>query len=131
MKIRHIVLIMLLVSFLFSIVSCKAKPRNEMDQVTITLDWSPNTNHTGLYVAQELGYFAEEGIEVSIMQPGQAMTDQIVASGTSHFGISYQENVIRARSENIPLVSIAAVIQHNTSGFASLAKDKITSPKDF
>lgn len=107
-----------------------AKPE-VLTPVTVTLDWTPNTNHTGLYVALELGYFKEEGLDVEILQPGQGVTDQIVASGKSHFGVSYQENVIRARSENIPLVSIGAVIQHNTSGFASLKKDNITSPKAF
>jgi ABC-type nitrate/sulfonate/bicarbonate transport system substrate-binding protein len=102
-----------------------------MDKVSITLDWTPNTNHTGIYVAQELGYFTDQNLEVEIQQPGQGITDQIVATGKSQFGVSYQENVIRARSEGIPLVSIAAVIQHNTSGFAALQESGITSPRDF
>ena len=107
------------------------KSQGALEKVSVTLDWTPNTNHTGLYVAQELGYFTEEGLEVEILQPGQSITDQIVATGKSHFGVSYQENVIRARSVGIPLVSIAAVIQHNTSGFASLKEAKINSVKDF
>lgn len=107
------------------------KSQGALEKVSVTLDWTPNTNHTGLYVAQELGFFTEEGLEVEILQPGQSITDQIVATGKSHFGVSYQENVIRARSVGIPLVSIAAVIQHNTSGFASLKEAKINSVKDF
>lgn len=107
------------------------KSQGALEKVSVTLDWTPNTNHTGLYVAQELGYFTEEGLDVEILQPGQSITDQIVATGKSHFGVSYQENVIRARSVGIPLVSIAAVIQHNTSGFASLKEAKINSVKDF
>jgi ABC-type nitrate/sulfonate/bicarbonate transport system substrate-binding protein len=110
--------------------ACKKNPQ-ELQKVSITLDWTPNTNHTGLYVAKELGYFTEQALDVQIQQPGQNITDQIVATGKSHFGVSYQENVIRARSEGIPLVSIAAVIQHNTSGFASLKSANIKSPKDF
>lgn len=113
------------------LLSACGKAKKENHQVSITLDWTPNTNHTGLYVAQELGYFTDEGLDVQILQPGQNITDQIVATGKSHFGISYQENVIRARSEGIPLVSVAAVIQHNTSGFASLKSANIKSPKDF
>jgi ABC-type nitrate/sulfonate/bicarbonate transport system substrate-binding protein len=124
-KLTVISLILLLM--LFS--ACKAKKENP--QISITLDWTPNTNHTGLYVAHELGYFADEGLDVQILQPGQNITDQIVATGKSHFGVSYQENVIRARTEGIPLVSVAAVIQHNTSGFASLKSAGIKSPKDF
>ncbi len=115
---------------LLSLTACKKAPAGT-DEVTITLDWTPNTNHAGLYVAQELGFFKEAGLNVKIEQPGQAITDQIVATGKSHFGISYQENVIRARSEGLPLVSIAAVIQHNTSGFAALKTSGIKTPKDF
>ena len=111
--------------------SACGKGKKEQNSLSITLDWTPNTNHSGLYVAQELGYFAEEGLEVEILQPGQGVTDQIVATGKSQFGVSYQENVIRARSEGIPLVSLAAVIQHNTSGFASLKEAGITNPQDF
>ncbi len=114
--------------------SCKTKSSKqeqaELQKVSVTR-LTPNTNHTGIYVAKELGYFQEQGLEVDILQPGQNVTDQIVATGKSEFGVSYQENVIRARSENIPLVSIAAVIQHNTSGFASLKKAGIKSPLDF
>lgn len=111
--------------------SACAKKEKALDRVTVTLDWTPNTNHTGLYVALEEGLYKNEGLDVRIVQPGQGYTDQIVASGKSEFGISYQENVTRARSENLPLVSIAAVIQHNTSGFAALKSAGIKSPKDF
>lgn len=120
-----------LFGFIFLALTACSKGKKENNVLSITLDWTPNTNHTGLYVAQELGYFDDEGLEVHILQPGQGVTDQIVATGKSEFGISYQENVIRARSEGIPLVSIAAVIQHNTSGFASLEEAGIISPKDF
>ncbi|MDD4310837.1 MAG: ABC transporter substrate-binding protein [Candidatus Cloacimonetes bacterium] len=124
--------ILLIVLVLFSLIGCKKKVQsNQLEKINITLDWTPNTNHTGIYVAQEMGYFTQAGLEVEILQPGQGVTDQIVATGKSDFGVSYQENVIRARSENIPLVSIAAVIQHNTSGFASLKESGIVTPKDF
>lgn len=131
MKTTRILLILLVI--LTALVACKKKPEPapELEKLSVTLDWTPNTNHTGLYVAKELGYFTEQGLDVTIQQPGQSVTDQIVGTGKSEFGVSYQENVIRARSENIPLVSLAAVIQHNTSGFASLKESGIASPKDF
>lgn len=99
--------------------------------VTVVLDWTPNTNHTGLYAAMNEGYFEAEGLEVEIIQPQESTAEQLVAAGTAHFGISYQENVTFARAEGVPIVSLAAVIQHNTSGFASLKDKGITSPKDF
>jgi len=100
-------------------------------KVTFVLDWVPNTNHTGIYVAKVKGYFTEEGLDVDIIQPGESSADQLVASNTAQFGISYQEGVTFARSSGAPLVSLAAVIQHNTSGFGSLKDKQILSPKDF
>jgi len=102
-----------------------------LQKVTFVLDWVPNTNHTGIYVAKVKGFFEEEGLDVSIIQPGESSADQLVASNTAQFGISYQEGVTFARASDIPLVSIAAVIQHNTSGFGSLKSKGIISPKDF
>lgn len=126
------------VCVLFLVVGCSnqngkqaGEEKDALKKVSIVLDWSPNTNHTGLYVAQEKGFFEEEGLDVEIMSPGEAGSDQLVASGKADFGVSYQESITEARSTGVPLVSIAAVIQHNTSGFASPVEKKITSPKDF
>lgn len=108
--------------------SKKGKP---LKKVTVVLDWTPNTNHTGLYVAKEKGYFKKQGLDVDIISPGETGADQLVASGKADFGVSYQESITQARVQNVPIVSIAAVIQHNTSGFASPVKKEIKSPKDF
>ncbi|MFE8700529.1 ABC transporter substrate-binding protein [Cytobacillus sp. FJAT-54145] len=105
--------------------------KEELEKVTVVLDWTPNTNHTGLYVAADKGYFEEEGLDVEIIMPGEAGADQLVASGQSEFGIGYQESVTQARVQGVPLVSIAAIIQHNTSGFASPVEKNIKEPKDF
>jgi len=103
----------------------------ELKKVQVVLDWTPNTNHTGLYVARDKGFFKEQGLEVEIIQPGQTGADQMVASGGAQFGISYQESITMARIANVPIVSIAAVIQHNTSGFASPKEKGIDSPAKF
>ena len=91
----------------------------ELTPVTLMLDWVPNTNHTGFFVAQSEGYFEEAGLEVEIVQPGEVFAEQAVAGGAAEFGISFQEQITLARADAIPLVSIAAIIQSNTSGFAS------------
>jgi ABC-type nitrate/sulfonate/bicarbonate transport system substrate-binding protein len=104
---------------------------NSLEEVSIVLDWTPNTNHTGIYVAKEKGYFKNHGLDVKIIMPGDAGADQLVAAGKSQFGVSYQESITQARIQGIPLVSLAAVIQHNTSGFASPKAKNIVSPKDF
>ncbi|MEN3008782.1 ABC transporter substrate-binding protein [Pseudothermotoga sp.] len=100
-------------------------------QVIVALDWYPNTNHTGLYVALEKGYFAEEGLNVSIVEPAKLSAEQMVATNNAQFGISFQEFVTFARAEGLPIVSIAAIVQHNTSGFAWLKSSGISSPKDW
>ncbi|MET4559722.1 ABC-type nitrate/sulfonate/bicarbonate transport system substrate-binding protein [Lysinibacillus parviboronicapiens] len=127
--------LLILVAALLTLVGCNAQEdkqeSNSLKKVSVVLDWSPNTNHTGLYVAKKLGYFEKQGLDVDILLPGDAGADQLVASGKAEFGVSYQESITQARVQDVPLVSIAAVIQHNTSGFASLAANGITSPKDF
>jgi ABC-type nitrate/sulfonate/bicarbonate transport system substrate-binding protein len=100
-------------------------------KVTVLLDWVPNTNHTGLYVAKEKGYYDAEGLDVKFIQPGEDDSAPIVASGKVDFAISGQESVTLARAKDIPIVSIAAIIQHNTSAFASLQDKNIKTVKDF
>ncbi|MBS4206513.1 ABC transporter substrate-binding protein [Bacillus sp. FJAT-50079] len=116
---------------LLFLAGCSGNNENGMKKVSVVLDWTPNTNHTGLYVAKEKGYFEDEGLDVEIILPGEAGADQLVASGKAEFGISYQESITEARVQDVPVVSIAAIIQHNTSGFASPVEKNITSPKDF
>lgn len=132
MKKGLILMLTALVLFTFAGCSAGKKEESKAKKVTVVLDWFPNTNHTGLYVAKTKEYYKKQGLDVNIIQPGENVSaEQMVASGKADFGISYQENVTAARAEKIPVVSIAAIIQHNTSAFASLKKDNIMSPKDF
>lgn len=128
-KIALLLTFLLIIGFL---PGCGQKAENnELTPVTVILDWLPNTNHTGLYVAKEKGFYKDEGLDVKIVNPGEGSTAQLVAANKGEFGISYQEEVTYARSEGIPVVAIAAVIQHNTSGFASPVDKNIKTPKDF
>ncbi|MNI08700.1 putative thiamine biosynthesis protein [compost metagenome] len=108
-----------------------AKVDKKLTNVKIALDWTPNTNHTGLYVAKDQGYFEAQGLNVEIVQPGATGSDAMVASGGAEFGIGVQESITLARIQGVPIVSIAAIIQHNTSGFAAPVGKNIKSPKDF
>ncbi len=105
-------------------------PSAELKDVTLMLDWTPNTNHTGIYVAQEKGWYEEAGLNVEIIIPGETDVHQVVGTGVADFGVSYQEGATFARAEGVPLVSIATVIQHNTSGFASRSGADIQTPTD-
>jgi ABC-type nitrate/sulfonate/bicarbonate transport system substrate-binding protein len=133
---RKLLTLLIIISLLLTpLAGCSKNPpsqdKQSLTQVTILLDWLPNTNHTGLYVAKDEGYFKAEGLDVQIIQPGEGSTSQLLAAGKGDFGISYQEEVTIARSQDIPIIALAAVIQHNTSGFASPVEKGITSPKDF
>lgn len=100
------------------------------EKVRIVLDWTPNTNHTGLYVAQDKGYFAEQGLEVEIMQPPEGSTTSLVGAGGAEIGISFQDSLAATFASNnpIPVTAVAAIIQHNTSGLLSLKETGIDSP---
>jgi ABC-type nitrate/sulfonate/bicarbonate transport system substrate-binding protein len=99
--------------------------------VKFMLDWVPNTNHTGVFVARDMGYFDEAGLDVEVIEPGEVYPEAAVASGAADFGISFQESVSLARAEGATIVSVAAVLQHNTSGFASLSTLGVAGPADF
>jgi ABC-type nitrate/sulfonate/bicarbonate transport system substrate-binding protein len=117
--------------------SCQTGPppegieQDQLQEVTLMLDWVPNTNHTGIFVAQAQGYFEDAGLTVDIVEPGEVFAEQAVSAGAADFGISFQEQVTIARSDDVPLISIAALIQHNTSGFASRSELGVSSPKDW
>lgn len=101
------------------------------NNIKVMLDWTPNTNHTGIIVAQKLGFYAKQGLRVQILLPSKVAVEALVANNYANFGISSSESLVAATINNLPIVSIAAIIAHNTSGFYSLKDKNITSPKDF
>jgi len=128
--------LLILLTFLVLLLFCTpiySMEEQSLQEITVLLDWVPNTNHTGLYVAIEKGFYKQEGLEVNIIQPSEGGPAGLIAAGQGEFGISYQEQVTFARTskEPLPVVAIAAVLQHNTSGFASPAEKEITRPRDF
>ncbi len=106
-----------------------AEKSAENKDITLVLDWTPNTNHTGIYVAKEKGYFDEAGLNVTVVQPPDSGATDMVASGQAQFGIEFQDTMAPAlASDNpLPITAIAAVLQHNTSGLVSLKEKGIDS----
>ncbi|MHC1723716.1 MAG: ABC transporter substrate-binding protein [Aminipila sp.] len=129
----------LILTMVMSMSACSGNSQNNAEKekklrdVTVVLDYVPNTNHTGIYVAKDLGYYKEAGLNVKIIEPTDGATATLIAAGKGDFGISYQEDVTYALAaeDPLPIKAIAAVIQHNTSGFAAYKGKNITSPKDF
>jgi len=112
---------------------CKKEAGNGLEKVTLVLDWTPNTNHTGFYVAKEKGYFEEQGLDVEIVQPADGSSLQLVAAGKGDFAITYQEDLTYARTAEaaLPMKAIATIIKNNTSGFSSPVEKGIQTVKDF
>jgi putative hydroxymethylpyrimidine transport system substrate-binding protein len=97
--------------------------------VKLALDWYPNSNHLGLYIAQDKGYFEEENLNVNIYTPVDPSTVlQTVGSGADDFGISYQPDVLLARAQGVPVVSIAGMVEHPLNSVMALQSSGITRP---
>ncbi|QWT17424.1 ABC transporter substrate-binding protein [Collinsella sp. zg1085] len=98
---------------------------SKLKKVRFALDWTPNTNHTGIYVAAKRGYFAQAGLDVEILQAPENGADALVAAGDAEFGVSFADSIAGYISSDkpLPVKAIAAIVQHNTSGIISL-KDK-------
>ncbi|MEI3604952.1 ABC transporter substrate-binding protein [Pseudogracilibacillus sp. SE30717A] len=109
----------------------QVKSDSEAKKVSLFLDWTPNTNHTGIYVAKEKGFYEEVGLDLEVLLPGEVSAEQLVATNKGEFGISFQKQVTQARAEDLPVISVAAIIQHSTSGYASPVEKGIETPKDF
>lgn len=107
------------------------KTAGELKKITFVLDWTPNTNHTGLYVALEKGYFEEAGLEVEVVQPPEGGAEILVASGKAQFGVSFQDTMAPALTGDsaLPIQAVAAVLQHNTSGIVSRKGEGMNTPK--
>jgi putative hydroxymethylpyrimidine transport system substrate-binding protein len=101
-----------------------------LTEISVALDWYPWSNHTGLYLARDSGYFAAEGLEVEIYTPSNPEDVlKLVGSGKDTFGISYQTDVLLARSEGVPVKSIGALVQHPLNSIMALKESGIARPK--
>ena len=115
----------------FTIMGCIGK--KDADTIQVLLDWTPNTNHTGLFAALEKGWFAEEGLKITITQPPEDEALVLLASGKAEFAFTFQESLgpaIAKERDAFPITAVAAIICHNTSGIMSLKETGITRPAD-
>lgn len=112
----------------FSILVLTGCSSNSDETITVMLDYTPNTNHIGIYNAIEEGYYAEEGLNVEVVQATDVSTETVVAQNEAQFGVSYQENVSMAVDQGMPIESIYAIYDVNTSGL--MMKDESTWEKD-
>ena len=99
--------------------------------VRFAMDWTPNTNHTGLYAAQQQGWFADAGLDVQILPYNSTSPDTLVSSGAAEFGISFQDSFTVSKAAGADIVSVFAVLQHWGTAIGVRAdRADITSPRD-
>ena len=125
---KKFVIFLLTVSMVLGLAACGGTAE---EPITVVLDWTPNTNHTGIYVALANGYFEEAGLNVQVVQPPEDGAVALVASGNAQFGVSFQDSLAPAFAGDspMPVTAVAALIQHNTSGIVSRAGEGMDSPK--
>ena len=102
----------------------------ETQDVSLQLDWTPNTNHTGFYVAQEKGFYEEAGVNLKILPYSEAAADTIVGAGKADCGITSQDNLPVAVAAGTDEVSVMPILQHQVNALIVKKDSKFKSPKD-
>ena len=133
---KKILAVFLCAGMLLSFASCADKSQGDangedLEKITLCLDWTPNTNHTGIYVALAKGYFKEAGLDVTVVQPSESTSAAMCAAGQAQFAVEAQDTLAAAFTTDEPLgvTAVAALLQHNTSGIISRKGEGMDRPK--
>ena len=101
--------------------------------IRLALDWTPNTNHTGFYVALAKGLYKQAGLDVQIILPDadnyELTPAKRVATGQADLAITPSESVISFQTNGVPLVAIAAVLARDASAIVTLRQSGIDRPQ--
>jgi ABC-type nitrate/sulfonate/bicarbonate transport system substrate-binding protein len=100
------------------------------DVVRFALDWTPNTDHTGLFVAQAKGWYDAAAIDLQILPYSSILPETLMATGQADCGISFQDSLTFAVASGARIRSVMAVLQHAASAIAVLADSSIARPRD-
>ena len=92
-----------------------------LHHATLMLDWTPNPDHVGFYYARDRGFFAKDGLDVSIQAPSDpAAPLKLVAAGKADFAVSYEQEVLIAAAKKLPVVAVAAVVPRPLNSFMAI-----------
>ena len=139
-KIKKIFAVLLAISLIFAFAACTKSntdtksdntAKKELKNVTLCLDWTPNTNHTGFYVALQQGYYKDAGLNVKIVQPPENGATEACSAGQAQFAIDAQDTIASAFTSDTPMqvTAVAALLQHNTSCIMSKKGEGMDTPK--
>jgi putative hydroxymethylpyrimidine transport system substrate-binding protein len=124
-----------LVALTLGLAACGEKSEDvtggEPTPFKLTLDFYPNPDHAGIYMAQKLGYFKEAGLDVSIETPSDPSTPiKEVAAGQTDLAISYEPEVLLAREQGLDVVAVDALVGQPLTSMIWLKKSKIGGVAD-
>jgi putative hydroxymethylpyrimidine transport system substrate-binding protein len=98
----------------------------EAEPLSLTLDFYPNPDHAGIYMAQKLGYFEEAGLDVTIHTPADpAAPVKLLAADRTDLAISYEPEVLLARDQGLDVVSVAALVDTPLTSMIWLKKSGV------
>ena len=97
--------------------------------VRLALDWTPNTNHLGFYVAQANGWYADAGVKLQILPYTGTTPEAILTAHQAECGISFQDALTFAVAAGAPIVSVMAILQHTGQEIVVMADSGITRPR--
>jgi ABC-type nitrate/sulfonate/bicarbonate transport system substrate-binding protein len=110
---------------------CAALPVTAQQELSVALDWTPNTNHVGIYVAQSMGWFEEVGLDVDILPYTDTSSGTLVAAGLAEFGIVGVVGFQTQRATGADMTVVMAVVQHETGQLVfDAAREDIQRPAD-
>ena len=99
-----------------------ATPAKAADDLTVLLDWFVNPNHAPIVIAEERGYFADFGLDVTIVPPADPSAPQrLVAAGQADIAISYQPSLHLQVAEGLPLARVGTVVETPLNSLVALA----------
>ncbi|WP_375552773.1 ABC transporter substrate-binding protein [Rhodophyticola porphyridii] len=108
-----------------------ALPVSAQEKLSVALDWTPNTNHVGLYVAQSQGWFEDAGLDVDILPYTDTSSGTLVAAGVAEFGILSAVGFHSQRATGADMTAVLAVVQHETGRVVfNGERDDIQRPAD-
>jgi ABC-type nitrate/sulfonate/bicarbonate transport system substrate-binding protein len=98
--------------------------------VRLALDWTPNTNHTGFFVARAKGWYRDAAIDLRILPYASATPEVLLAAHQAECGISFQDSMTFAVAAGADIVSVAAILQKTASAIGVLGDGPIQRPKE-
>ncbi len=128
-SIPAVALAVALLALALGLAACGEKSEDETgktEALSLTLDFYPNPDHAGIYMAQKLGYFEEAGLDVEIQTPSDpAAPLKLLAAGRTDLAISYEPEVILAREQGLDVQAVAALVNRPLTSMIWLKKSGI------